>query len=988
MALLSEKRDVQDQLIDHLMGIGWEHIPPDETLRLRSYNLHEPFLPPIAREKLIALNSGVVTETNVDDVLKQLRGIRPNLAGNEDFLHYLRGHRTVYCESEKRERNLTLIDFETPKNNSFAFTHEFNYTDKDERRPDIVLFINGFPICIIENKSPTLREAEVQAFEQVQMLYTDRIPGLLKFVQFFATCDGLKIHYGATWNPDIKSLYRWKTENGHRLEGLVKTLFDREQALRLLQDYLVFFRTDDRIDKLILRPHQMRAVEEIVARVMENVGKIPTTLLDQPIRSGLIWHTQGSGKTLTMIIAASKLRRAEKLQNPTLLIVVDRLELESQMYRNLEAYGFPSIERAESREHLRDLIASDYRGLIITLIHKFHGIDRDLNQRDNIVVLIDEAHRSQEGDLATYMRAALPNAFYFGFTGTPIDKGKIGRGTFETFGRYDPQGYLDKYGIGESIEDKTTVPLYYTLTASELRVDRETLENEFFKVVDEAGVASIEELNKILDKADNLKAVLKAPDRVDKIAKHIADHYRRYVEPLGFKAFVVAVDREACALYKEALDRYLPSDYSRVVYTAGHHDDDRLRQHYLSEDEEKRVRKNFRAPDGLPKILIVTEKLLTGFDAPILYVMYLDKPLKDHTLLQAIARVNRPYPEKSSGLIVDYIGIFEDLQRALAFDRQTIVKGLIDLEELKKRFAELIDQTKKMVEPIGLSDEKGCAERIVDYFFDTDRRESYLELFRQIQEAYEILSPDPFLRDYIEDYKLLVQINQVIYNFFNPEAERQRIRRDVLKKTDTLIRENVELLSLVDELPIYEINRDIANLIKGDKHSERVKVANLHRSILIYVDKNQEERPYLLSIAERVEAIIQQLRDRQRSVESALEEITELAQAIADAEQEQKMLGLNREDFTIFWVLRGHGIPRSEEKSGEIRMAFERHKGWSHNPKTERALRIELYKQLRQDTGDRLVAESQTGTEGDKLPAGKLVEVVNDLLRMYRMVGL
>jgi len=358
----------------------------------------------------------------------------------------------------------------------------------------------------------------------------------------------------------------------------------------------------------------------------------------------------------------------EKLQNPTIFMVVDRRELETQMVQNLEAFGFPLAQRAANRKNLRELIAADYRGLIVTTIHKFDRIPKDLNPRHNIVALIDEAHRTQEGDLATYMRAAMPNAIYIGCTGTPVDKGKIGRGTFATFGGPDPQGYLDKYGIDESVEDGTTVPLYYTLAPSELRVDRDTLEKEFFQIIED--VASIEELNRLLEKADKLKAVLKAPARVEAIAAHVSQHYTQNVEPLGFKAFLVGVDREACALYKQTLDNLLPPEYSRVVYTPNRRKDRALlRDYYLEDDEEKRVRKAFRDPDSQPKILIVTQKLLTGYDAPVLYAMYLDKPLKDHTLLQAIARVNRPYPNKASGLIiVDYIGIFQDLQSALTFD--------------------------------------------------------------------------------------------------------------------------------------------------------------------------------------------------------------------------------------------------------------------------------------------------------------------------------
>ena len=643
----------------------------------------------------MALNPNLVTGSNVDDVLRRLRGVHPSIAGNEDFLHYLRGHKTVYSEAEKRERNLALIDFDAPARNRFTFTQEFIFEDRDRRRADMMLFVNGFPVALIENKSPTVPEAELEAFDQVQHTYTERIPELLKFVQVFAACNA-RLHYGATWNDSLKAFYRWKADGkDYGLENLSKTLFGREHLLRLLRDYVIFFRADDQTHKFVLRPHQIRATERIVRRVLTNLP--PKVGGDRGgARTGLIWHTQGSGKTLTMIVAAHQLRRLPTLENPTLLVLVDRRELETQMVQNLEAFGFPAVVRAESKRHLRDLLASDYRGLIVTLIHKFDRIPEDLSPRRNVVVLIDEAHRSQEGDLAIYMRAALPNAFYFGFTGTPVDRGKIGRGTFETFGKPDPTGYQDKYGIDESIEDGTTVPLYYTLTPTELRLDRETLEEEFFRVVEEAGVASIEELNRLLDKADKLKAVLKAPNRVDQIAAHIAQHYRENVELLSFKAFVVAVDREACALYKQALDRYLPPEYSRVVYTPDHKDTGLLRQHHIDDAEEKRVRKAFRAPEELPKILIVTEKLLTGYDAPVLYAMYLDKPLKDHTLLQAIARVNRPYPDKESGLIVDYIGVFENLQRALAFEDETITKGLINLFSTHPPVEERIGRLERM----------------------------------------------------------------------------------------------------------------------------------------------------------------------------------------------------------------------------------------------------------------------------------------------------
>ncbi len=1003
MTRLSEKRDVQDALVNYLIGIGWEYLPPDEIMNMRNGDEREPFLLPIAREQLTALNPGLVTGSNADDVLRRLRGVHPSMAGNEDFLHYLRGHKTVYSEADKRERNLALIDFEDPARNRFTFTQEFTFEDRDRRRVDMLLFVNGFPVALIENKSPTVPEAELEAFDQVQHTYTERIPELLKFVQVFAACN-LRIHYGATWNDSLKAFYRWKAEGkDYGLEALSKTLFDREHLLRLLRDYVIFFRADDQTHKFVLRPHQIRATERIVRRVADNIGPHPSpggfAATPSPLPSlgegrgpgggerattGLIWHTQGSGKTLTMIVAAHQLRRLSALENPTLLVVVDRRELETQMVQNLEAFGFPAVERARSKRHLRELLASDYRGLIVTLIHKFDRIPKDLSHRRNVVVLIDEAHRSQEGDLAIYMRAALPNAFYFGFTGTPVDRGKVGRGTFETFGKPDPSGYQDKYGIDESIEDGTTVPLYYTLTPTELRLDRETLEEEFFRVVEEAGVASIEELNRLLDKADKLKAVLKAPDRVDKIAAHIAQHYQENVEPLGFKAFVVAVDREACALYKQALDRYLPEEYSRVVYTPYHKDTELLRQHHMDDAEEKRVRKAFRAPEEMPKILIVTEKLLTGYDAPVLYVMYLDKPLKDHTLLQAIARVNRPYPDKESGLVVDYIGVFEDLQRALAFDTATISKGLINLEKLKERFADLLLGAQAAIAPLNLSDDEGRPARIIDHFFDTERRESFVELFKDLQTAYEILSPDPFLRDYLDDYILIVQVYQVVYNYFNPEAEKRRLQRELLRKTDALIREKVKVISLVDTLPLYPINRDIANVVKSDHVSDRVRVTNLYRSLMVHIEQHQHEQPYLISIGERVEAVIQRLQDRQISVQGALEQLGTLAEEAVTAEAQQAESDLTSGEFALYWVLKGQGVASPDTTARAVHRILAEHPGWPYNAGLERKVRLELYKVLK--LPQRTLRE-QSEMQAEARRASALKETVDNLLRMQRTVA-
>ena len=385
-----------------------------------------------------------------------------------------------------------------------------------------------------------------------------------------------------------------------------------------MSEFILFTRKDEELSKVVLRPHQMRAAERCVVRAK-----------DETKRRGLIWHTQGSGKTYTMITVAKRLIDDPVFENPTVIMLVDRNELETQLFGNLESVGIGSTVVAESKRHLAELLRSDRRGLIVSMIHKFDGIAADVCLRNNVFVLVDEAHRTTGGDLGNYLMGAIPNATYLGFTGTPIDRTAHGKGTFKVFGCDDPKGYLDKYSIRESVEDGTTVPLHYSLAPNDLRVDRETLDKEFLELAELEGVSDIEELNQVLDRAVNLKNMLKNRERIDKVARFAAEHFRTTIEPMGYKAFFVAVDREACVLYKKALDKYLPPEHSTVVISSGGKGDpDILREVQLSESEEKEVRKAFRNSERLPKILIVTEKLLTGFDAPILYCMYLDKPMR------------------------------------------------------------------------------------------------------------------------------------------------------------------------------------------------------------------------------------------------------------------------------------------------------------------------------------------------------------------------
>lgn len=950
MKRITEKRDVQDQLINYLTGIGWQFIPQGDfkTDQWRGIDEANPFLMGILQEQLARLNGWSIRDARIAEVIRQLRTLPPTLAGHESYVHWLRGHKTAYDNAQQREFNVALIDYDDLSRNVYHFTEEMWFTDRDRRRMDMVLYVNGLPVLLIENKNPKSQDPGMEGFDQVQTTYTEKIPEFLKYPVPFAV-PATRLEYGATWNPSTKAFYRWKTHDGRDfgLEKLSKTFFDKRMVLSLIRDYAIFYRNDDLVQKFLLRPHQIRTTEKIVERVV--AGQQSLNAPD----TGLEWHTQGSGKTLSMIVAAHLLRRHPQMENPTLVILVDRTELEGQMVQNLEAFGFGTVYNPSSINELRKLLKNDTRGLIVTTIHKFHEMPADVVTRRNVVVLIDEAHRSQEGDLGIYLNAALPNAFRFGFTGTPIDRGKVGRGTFEMFGKHDPQGYHDKYSINESIEDKTTVPLFYTLAPSEIWVNKLKLEqeygvmlDEFLQQVDEEGVASIDALNRLLKKADKLMAVLKSPERIGAIAQHISNHFVENVLPRGFKAMVVTPDREACVLYKAALDAVLPPEWSVVVYSGNNKDSDDLRQYHLDEDEEKRIRKAFRDPQKTPQILIVTEKLLTGYDAPVAYAMYLDKPLRDHTLLQAIARVNRPYDGKENGLIVDYIGIFENLQRAISFDPESLSKGLIDLEQLKKRFGELLAQVQEQLAPIQPDNLHGRTDRLIEYFFEDEPREAFVQTFKELQTAYEIISPDAFLRPYIDIYAAIADIYRTVISYFDPKAEERRLNRELLAKTETLIREHVGTTGPASPLPLYPINENIADVIKADNVSDQVKVINLHRSLTAHIEDRQEEQPHLLSIGDEVERIIERLRDRQISTETAIRELQSKADEIVDAQHERDASTLDNLAFSLRMVIRAHGVSDADTLATQLSEYLQANDGWRFNEALKRTVKTKLYSMI------------------------------------------
>lgn len=955
---MSERSAVQQPMLNYADAIGWQHVSQQEALKLRGSDTGLYFTD-VLRAQLLRLNPGIVDGGRADELVRRLTLLRPTIEGNREALLWLQGRQSVFVPEEKRELNVRLIDFDEPENNIFQVTDEWWQRSVVYRnRADVVFLINGIPVAVAENKNATHSDGIAEGIKQIRR-YQQETPELFTASQVFEVTQLFDFWYGATWSASRKGLFNWKEVEPGDYEAKVKRFFDRTTFLRLLHDYIIFLTLDDTLTKVILRQHQMRAVEKVVARAM-----------DSQKHRGLVWHTQGSGKTLTMITVASLLLRGAEGEKPLVLMLVDRNELEQQLFKNVAAYGIGTVKVAGSKQELRDLLAKDERGLIVSMIHKFDDIPANVNTGSHVVVLVDEAHRTTGGDLGNYLMGALPNATYIGFTGTPVDKLSKGQGTFKVFGPDDPQGYLDKYSIAESIQDGTTVRLNYALAPSDLRVDRETLEREFLGLAEAEGIADIEELNGVLDKAVALKEMMKAPERMARIAHYVAQDFRERILPMGFKAFLVAVDREACVLYKRALDQLLPPAWSTAIYSPAHNDTGLLREYALTPEQEKAARKAFLKKDGDPRILIVTEKLLTGFDAPILYCMYLDKPMRDHVLLQAIARVNRPYEDedglvKPFGFVVDFVGIFEKLEAALAFDSDTVASVIESVDVLKGLFARWMDEDAASYLPYAKGWDDKAKERAVAHFEDKSIRDAFFQFARQLQSLYEVLSPDAFLRPYLERYQALMELYALVRNAF---SDRLYIDPDVAAKTRALLREHSTSTCLTLPGAIYELGPAELAALKASDVSDDVKVLNLRKVLAATVARDGLAQPFLLSIGERAQLLAHAYEERQMTTQQALSAFEQLADECVEADAERQRLGLDANAFAIYTALKPRLAGITAEQANSLDALFRAHPDYQWNGQEESRLRAELYKALRPLVGNQ-----------------QMVAAANSLLKLQRL---
>jgi len=942
MPVPGEYKSVQARILEYAEAVGWTRVTRQEAERRRGF---DPDVPPSDRAKNRSLFFDDLLDAKVREfnpryaeakgsVIGRFRHLHTDIYGNREFVEHLRGRGKFFDHKEKRERDLILIDYDSSVNNVYEVTEEWAFHNGHYgTREDVVFLINGIPVLVIECKNATKEEAIALGVDQIRR-YHRETPELFVPQQLFTATDAIGFSYGVTWNTVRRNIFNWKDTEVGKLESKVKSFCAIPQVLAFLKDYIVFAEKDEELNKYILRQHQTGGVDATVRRS-----------LDSHRTRGLVWHTQGSGKTFTMIKAAERLFRAPEADKPTVLLMIDRNELEDQMLKNLSALGLANLEHASSIRRLNQLLKDDYRGIIVTMIHKFRDMPADLNTRSNIYVLIDEAHKTTGGDLGNFLMAGLPNATYVGFTGTPVDKTVYGRGTFKTFGCEDDKGYLHKYSIADSIEDGTTLPLYYQLAPNEMLVPHETLDAEFLSLAEAEGVADIEELNKILERAVNLKNFLKGKERIRKVAQFVAQHYLENVEPLGYKAFLVGVDREACAHYKHALDKYLPLEYSEVVYTGNNNDSALLKEFHIDSKKERQIRKSFGKLDQQPKILIVTEKLLTGFDAPVLYAMYLDKPMRDHTLLQAIARVNRPYENESQqmvkphGFVLDFVGIFDKLENALAFDSEEVNAIVKDLKLLKMLFKNKMEsRAPHYLSLIESSFNDKDVDTLIEHFRDPERRKEFFKEYKEIEMLYEIISPDVFLRPFIDEYATLSAIYQVVRKAYTRQVY---VDREFQKKTNDLVQMHIGAAFHEPPGEYAVIDTSTIETIKKTAEGKATKVINLIKSIEKIAIENSDD-PFLIAMADRARAIQEAFESRQDSAQQALEQLlAELAKS-EKRKKEQARLGLDELTYFMLCTFTEEGISNPANVANRVRKAFDDHPNW----KTSEADMREARKQV------------------------------------------
>jgi type I restriction enzyme R subunit len=947
-------------------GLGWTY--RDEAV-MASFDrpLVDPLVEKLLVSAILRINREVKTEAQAKLAVASLRRSMSHLdklTANRQTLDLLRDGAKVVLAPGEDARTVRFIEFDLDRQclNDFTATNQYRVQGVRQCREDTVLLVNGIPLVIAEYKSYITSSKDWrEAIHQLHR-YQRQAPAMLTPNVFCIASDEDEFRYGTVLFQDankddierhLDTWGRWLSlypehhgwwneaaaaEQHDPLEVPVKGLLRLKPAhlLDFLQHFVVFETKKGRTAKKIARYQQFEAVNELVDRTISLIG-CPVNSQD---RTGLIWHTQGSGKSLTMVFAGQKLRRHPALNNPTVLIVVDRRDLKTQLSDDFDACDYPNVEKALGVEDLKAKLRSGWRGTLVTTIQSFQKMD-DLTQltRDNIISLVDECHRSQKGagteSFAMTMRVKLANAFRFGFTGTPIDR--VMQNTFRDFGPLKDgvqERYLSYYGIRRAIEDGATLEVHYIRDPVPFKVVEKPLSVGFERMCAEMELEDQEAKDFIQKQRSQWKELARHPDRIEIVLEKMLIHFLEHPDPNGFKAQLVAVDRKACALYKVALDaklkaRGLSPEWSEVIISAAQNSEQEVAQFEYAEATQDDLidyfkltpreweewnrerhgndRRKWRAP---LKILIVCDRLLTGFDAPVEQVMYLDKPLRNHNLLQAIARTNRPLPmmDKRTGLVVDYFGVFANLENALNFDENIREESLIDWDALRATVPGEVARCMEPFEGITIADTRECLLAALRGLRDPDAAKKFEHNFKSLERLWEAVAPDPCLYPYRHQYTWLCGI-------YIAHRRRQRGSKDTYgelsAKTRQLIQENTTFVDIATSLPVFKIDKNY--ITKLDELPTPADKAAALESILT-AELSEDDPSFIYrQLGERLQRVKERKDAGDEATARRLRELEEIATAAATTKQEPERLNLLQPgEYGLFTVLRAHA-PSADE---------------------------------------------------------------------------
>jgi type I restriction enzyme, R subunit len=950
-------------------GLGWTY-RDEAAMAAFDRPLEDPLVEKLLVEAILRINDHVKTPEQAKLALKALRTTMDapdKLTANRETLDRLRDGVKVELAPGEGARTVFFIAFEPERQhlNDYTATNQYRVQGVKQCRDDTVLLVNGIPLVIAEYKSYlTSGKDWTEAVHQLHR-YQRQAPVMLTPNVFCVAADEDAFRYGTvlfhdatkddiechldTWGPWLSHYPErkgwWNEPEADSpddpLEAPVKGLLRLKPAhlLDFLQHFIVFETKKGKATKKVARYQQFEAVNDIVDRTLGLIGR-PVNAQD---RTGLIWHTQGSGKSLTMVFAGYKLRRKPALKNPTVLIVVDRRDLKTQISDDFDACDYPNVEKALGVDDLKSKLSNLWRGTLVTTVQSFQKMgDLKPLEEDNIIALVDEAHRSQKGDgaesYAMTMRVKLPNAFRFGLTGTPIDRAMVN--THRDFGPVvndQQERYLSYYGIKRAIKDGATLEVHYQRDRVPFLVDEKTLNVEYEKMCEEMEVEDEQAKDLIQRQRSQWKELARHPDRVELVVSKMLEHFLAYPDPDGFKAQLVGVDRSACARFKDALDtklkmRGLPLEWCDVIISEGQNDDpDLARFHYGKQKQDDLIdyfkltpkqwedwnreafgddRAKWRPP---LKILIVCDRLLTGFDAPVEQVMYLDKPLRDHNLLQAIARTNRPLPamNKRTGVVVDYFGVFSNLTKALNFDENIREEALIDWDKLKATVPGEVARCMDSFNGITITDTRECLLAALRAIKDPDSGKIFEDNFKSLERLWEAVSPDPVLYEYRYTYNWLCSV-YIAHRRRQKGASKQDTYGELSAKTRALIEENTTFMDLADSLPVFKIDKDYVSKLE-DLPSPADKAAALEAILTAELAEDDGGGFTYRQLGERLARLKEKKDAADKAAEKRLKELQAIADEKAKADEEPVRLGLTRPgEFGLFTVLREYSASKDE----------------------------------------------------------------------------